>query len=483
MVAKVCVLGYTTIGLALFLSVQTKNVFPQLLLTRLLFSIGGAATSTMITAILPSMVSEHQGRTKLLPITQPSTNNDGMSPSICSEVTFSAQRLQHRPSSEKLTSTSPTRLAGIVGVFTGCGALLALGLFLRLPEFIQRTGKESGQALADSYYTIGGLALALAVVCFAGLQGLRGEEGKGWRMLLGGCRKEQASNKPLELINLKSFFSSVALGFTKPLLGLGYLGGFVARAASVGISLFIPLFVNASYISSGLCDERGQNSQGIKDSCKGAYILAAKLTGVSQLVALLFAPVFGFLADRYDRHNAPLLMAAVLGILGYIGLAVSGSPISDGEHGSPWIYYIMALLGLNQIGAIVCSLGLLGRCILGTEMQDVFPKTEGLGATSPDDRDSNNDGSTGSRNDPNEDDAEVDSEELTLIAVKNSPRANLKGSIAGVYSLTGGVGILLLTKLGGFLFDRLSFSAPFYMLASFNAFLLLAGIANTKLTA
>lgn len=43
-VRVVCVLGYFIVGLALILFVQAKNVFPQLLLARLFFSVGGAAT-------------------------------------------------------------------------------------------------------------------------------------------------------------------------------------------------------------------------------------------------------------------------------------------------------------------------------------------------------------------------------------------------------------------------------------------------------
>lgn len=53
--------------------------------------------------------------------------------------------------------------------------------------------------------------------------------------------------------------------------------------------------------------------------------------------------------------------------------------------------------------------------------------------------------------------------------------AHLKGSIAGTYSLLGGFGILLLTKAGGALFDVSGPSAPFYMMASFNALLLVVG--------
>ena len=43
-VRSVCVAGYIIVGLALFLFVQARNVYPQLLLARVFFSIGGAAT-------------------------------------------------------------------------------------------------------------------------------------------------------------------------------------------------------------------------------------------------------------------------------------------------------------------------------------------------------------------------------------------------------------------------------------------------------
>ena len=56
-------------------------------------------------------------------------------------------------------------------------------------------------------------------------------------------------------------------------------------------------------------------------------------------------------------------------------------------------------------------------------------------------------------------------------------RVQLKGSIAGVYSWCGGAAILLLTKLGGYLFDVASTGAPFYMMAVFNGLLLIATLA------
>ena len=482
-------MGYLIVGLALLLFVQARNVFPQLLLARLLFSVGGAATSTMVTAILPSMIlPSQQEEGEPQPATTPPVNGHGVSPSISSELTITPQRLQrHRSSTNARPGESPTRLAGIVGLFTGCGALIALAIFLRLPELIQRTGRQPGPALADSYYIVGALSLALSIICFIGLRHLRGEDGKGWSALMYG-KKEDASSYAGggRASALWSFFDSVMLGFKSPLLGLGYLGGFVARASSVGISLFIPLYVNAYYISSGRCDETGHNPEEIKDHCRDAYVLAAELTGVSQLVALLCAPVFGFLADRYRHYNVPLLVAALVGAMGYVLLASLESPMISGEEGSPWVFVIMALLGISQIGAIVCSLGLLGRCVLGLEPETSSKSRVNVGVASARDSSSNvpnhiitadQEGSIGAENHADEASPLLETKETT------QPRGNLKGSIAGVYSLAGGIGILLLTKAGGVLFDRVSSVAPFAMLAGFNLLLLIVGIGQGVSTA
>ena len=228
--SQVCVLGYTIIGLALLLFVQAKDVFPQLILARLLFSLGGAAASTMVTAILPSMIAPRKSsdRENLPSKTLNARNSHEFSPSISSELTVTPQRLHHQPDPRSPhIDIMPTRLAGVVGVFTGCGALLALGLFLRLPDIIQRMGTSPGEALADTYYIVGASSLVLALLCFLGLRNLHGEDEKGWRNLVYGG----PDDLPSKLSSLRSLVDAVALGFKDPLLGLGYLGGFVARAS------------------------------------------------------------------------------------------------------------------------------------------------------------------------------------------------------------------------------------------------------------
>jgi hypothetical protein len=77
---------------------------------------------------------------------------------------------------------------------------------------------------------------------------------------------------------------------------------------------------------------------------------------------------------------------------------------------------------------------------------------------------------------------------VTSLGLSTGPYVDesIRGSVAGAYSLTGcnilvwliigGCGILLLTKLGGYLFDRWTPGAPFYIMALLNAVALIAAV-------
>ena len=443
--------------------------------------------ATMVTAILPSMTGNrdhdtHHGHSQPLP----GNIRNSVAASLDSEATITPANYNGRAKPAQAnggvklrakSSSSPPRLAGLVGVFTGCGALVALALFLPLPaQFSHIKGITQGQAVADSFYVVGAMSLLVACFCFFGLRGLQGEEGKGWRLLLGkhptsdgyqaAPQSDEETREPARAPFLpywKLLLDSTVLGFKDAQIGLGYLGGFVARASSVGISLFIPLYVNAYFIRNGFCKGSPNDpSPELKKECRAAYVLAAELTGVSQLIALLCAPLFGYLSDRYRRFNVPLLVASICGIMGYTAFArlVSPEPKDvNGRGGSPVVFLIVALIGISQIGAIVCSLGLLGRGVLGSEGgYNLSSQLEGA--------------SVRARAEVGEAAPLVTSATPTL---PSSSRSHLKGSIAGVYSLSGGAAILLLTKLGGLLFDSEP-GAPFYLMSGFNAILLVVGI-------
>lgn len=161
-------------------------------------------SATMVTAILPSLTDESSPPAPIIDPRKPTHNpRDSVALSVESEVTITPERYYGRsgqsPSQVSQGSIGeaeaesvaegkhkPSALAGYVGLFTGCGALVALSLFLPLPAWFGRLeGVTMGQAVAYSFYVVGAIALWVAVFVAFGLRNLRGEEGKGWRLLLG----------------------------------------------------------------------------------------------------------------------------------------------------------------------------------------------------------------------------------------------------------------------------------------------------------
>ncbi|KHN99655.1 Major facilitator superfamily domain, general substrate transporter [Metarhizium album ARSEF 1941] len=479
----VAVMGYAIIGLALVLFVQAKNVYPQLLLARILFAVGASAAATMVTAILPSLTDEEDVSDGRTPSRYKPNQRLSLAISVESEATITPERYTRSLSNDSRTScqqqdavgrfAKPSALAGLVGLFTGCGALVALSLFLPLPaRFGDVDGVTPGQAVSYSFYVVGAVSLVAAAFVFMGLRNLKGEEGKGWMNLFGISQRDayarlgendvdrRQQEKVVPYLHLMK--DSVLLGFADSRIALGYIGGFVARASTVAISLFIPLYVNTFFISNGFCQGSPNDpSPELKEECRAAYVLSSILTGVAQLMGLVCAPVFGYVSGRGGRVNYPIVVATALGMIGYLILPQLSSPEYknvDERGGTPWILVVVTLVGVSQIGAIVCSLGSLGQGVIAVELPW---SVRGEPTIAPDQ------------------DESAESEPLMGMSTTNedsASRVRLKGSIAGVYSLCGGAAILLLTKLGGALFDSVSKGAPFYMMAVFNGVLLVASL-------
>lgn len=482
-------LGYLIIALSLVLFVQAKNVYPQLLLGRLFFSIGGAAASTMVTAILPAIAAGGSPMSSTQKVEDfqddagPSEHHSARNApvervvrehadSLSSDITITPSRLhrqlnspnaqtqsQSTPPNEKVEPSS-SRVAGFVGLFTGAGALLALAIFLPLPARFQKAGISPGQALQDSYYIVAAVALILSLLAYFGLSGLAGEASKG---ILTAFRPFKSDSHPADKPFWVRFGKAFALGFKHPKVGLGYVGGFVARASSVGISLFIPLAINAQFRVAGLCNVDATDAPlglpDIKRRCPRAYTLSAELTGVSQLIALLAAPAFGYLMSKFGRRYIPLVIGAVTGIGGYVIFGTSVQRQRESVNGTALDFVAMALIGISQIAAIVCSLGILSDGVLHQNKMSVGHREREYTDTG-----------TG------EDHTSADEQAALLGSQEHTEGAStdLKGSVAGMYSLYGGAGILILTKVGGVLFDSLSFGSPFFIMALFNGILLAA---------
>ena len=516
-VRTVAVWGYCIVAVSLIGLVQSRNVYPELLVGRLLFSLGGAACSTMVTAILPAMVAQktepedeagiHErglanGHAARLRDEEREARRDslghGATPSVSSELTITQTRYistsrpgpQHVDSAQeddadeeiddvgdKVAGTS--QLAGFVGLFTGAGALVALVIFLPLPARFQGEGQSPAQSAQTTFYIVGAVSFCVAIFIYFGLRHLPGEEGKDISALFQTpydetTQLDQQGHLHTTLTPAPSYFAltrdSLKLGVTDPDIFLGYLGGFVARASSVGVSLFIPLFVNAYFVRTGLCRTNPDNLPDIKRNCQKAYELASALSGIAETAALICAPLFGWLGGKAakGRSEWPLLAAGVIGVGGYVAFGMLKNPDAFHGDGGQWAFIAVILIGISQIGAIVCSLGLLGRGINSGKRSDVSKVVDRGTQTSVTPQHEETGAIEGSETAPLLPGTQRKDE-------RGSPdRSRLKGSIAGIYSFAGGAGILLLTKLGGALFDTWTPGAPFFIMAIFNGILVVA---------
>lgn len=147
----------------------------------------------MVTAILPSLTDE-TGPAAEITRRSSQSGRPSVTLSVDSEATITPERFrntdcplsEHGSVDRRQDTGKPSALAGYVGLFTGCGALVALSLFLPLPaRFGHIEGVTLGDAVKYSFYVVGVVSFLVAIFVFFGLRDIRGEEGKGWRMLLG----------------------------------------------------------------------------------------------------------------------------------------------------------------------------------------------------------------------------------------------------------------------------------------------------------
>ena len=113
--------------------------------------------ATMVTAILPTITSADRHDTSVQKTNEAAAaESTGAVPTKAVRVLNANITSGNQSSIESRLPTgkgaSPPRLAGLVGFFTGCGALVALLLFLPLPtQFSHLEHVSKAQALVDSF--------------------------------------------------------------------------------------------------------------------------------------------------------------------------------------------------------------------------------------------------------------------------------------------------------------------------------------------
>lgn len=175
-------------------TIKSQGVAEELTRTRMI-------RATMVTASLPSLTDESDNDRNNPSRIKPTRNpRHSIAYSVSSELTITPERYTRTMSSDDLPRVSgvnetpnqlpkTSALAGFVGLFTGCGALVALVLFLPLPtKFGDIENVTPAEAVSYSFYVVGAVSLVVSVLVFLGFRNLKGEEGKGWKTLWIGRR-------------------------------------------------------------------------------------------------------------------------------------------------------------------------------------------------------------------------------------------------------------------------------------------------------
>ncbi|KAI9330294.1 major facilitator superfamily domain-containing protein [Obelidium mucronatum] len=399
--------GFLAMGAALCAYPHLKS-YEAMLGARLLFAFGGGAASSMVTAVLAD---------------------------------YAEDRIRGR-------------MAGLVGLCSGCGALVALFVFMPLPLKFQ----DIVEGIQITYLIVGLLSVIFSVLLFffltaqshpsetplsaASDQDLLAENGVSGSsqsphdfaiadqdaarcpvMQQGAQRQEEPGRQQHEdegdgedEETQKTLFQMGKEGFLAardPKVLLGYVGSFLARGDTVIITLFIPLWVYKRYIEAGLCVAPGGiNDPDIKDDCRAAYSRASVISGIAQTAALVGAPVFGYLADRIEAKNVVLLNAFV-GLVAYSLMFVADPMLG-------YVFAVVIFVGLSEIGLVIGN--------------------------------------------------------MSLVTDSKSVDKSIRGSVAGVSSMCGAVGILISSKLGGLLFDQWREGAPFLILAVGHLIAVVVGV-------
>lgn len=255
---------------------------------------------------------------------------------------------------------------GIQGVMNGLGAMTAVFLLLRLPNWFVQNGLDPVQAGRATYYVAAGLAILVALLLWLGLKG----------------RGIRHRNQPERFFELLSEGVKAA---RDPGVLLGYGAGFVSRGDLAIVGTFLALWINKYGVTSGM-------------EAAAALARASMIVGVSQAAAFLAAPLFGILVDRMNRATAVALTNLISG-LGYCSLFLIDDPFG----------------GAMLAAVIVAGAGNIGTVI------------------------------------------------ATQVLIQQQAPSHIRGSVIGFFGLCGAIGILVASKMGGWLFDNWSESGPFVL--------------------
>lgn len=232
----------------------------------------------------------------------------------CMMATVLADYPQHR---------SRGVMAAGAGISNGLGALTMVILLSQLPTVFAEAGYTTRMSGQLTYWLGAVLAFITAGVVFRGL-------------------KAGKPGKPLPRASLaRLLLQGTGAARRNPRILLVCAEAFVARGDLVVFSTFFSLWARQAGMADGL-------------SLESAMAAAGRFAALIGLANLLWAPVWGYVLDRFDRASV-LAAGLAIAAAGYIWVGFSPDPLA--------IAFIPAalLLGVGEASAILGGAAMVGQ--------------------------------------------------------------------------------------------------------------------------
>ena len=276
------------------------------------------------------------------------------------------------------------KASGLQGVGNGIGAMITVFVILQLPKRFMGEGMSALDAGQRTYWILAGVAIVSAILLIIGLQNR--------------TKVQKEQKKSILQISKEGFAAA-----KDPGIALAYLAAFVSRGDLAIVGTFFTLWVVT----------HATQHHGM--STADALARAGMIIGISQTMALIFAPIFGVIADRMNRANA-VILAVALASIGY------GSTIFVSDPTGGLVFLVAALIGIGEISGVIAS---------------------------------------------------------GVLIAQQAPR-DIRGSVIGIFSLSGTFGIMVATGIGGQLFDKWLPQGPFVMFSILGFIVVAIGLVIRK---
>jgi len=270
------------------------------------------------------------------------------------------------------------KMVALIGLLNGLGIVITNQFFGSLPKLLVARGMGEVEAGIATHAGVAAIATLAAIVCAGGL-------------------KKGVPFKQKKRPRLRELFTNGLTAARNPRISLSYAAAFIARGDQSINGTFISLWGMNAGIAMGLTPDDA--------FWKGTVIFI-----ITQVAALVWAPMIGPLIDRFNRVTA-LAVCMGLAMIGNLSVLLLDNPFE------PIGYLVFILMGIGQISVFLGAQSLIGQ-------------------------------------------------EAPLEA---------RGSIIGTFNISGAIGILIIAKAGGNLFDSMSPQAPFVIVGAINFLVMLGG--------